>query len=461
MALADLFNDIADAIREKDGTTAEIVANTFPARIRGIPAGGIQLSSISVTTPPDKTKYFVGETFNPAGMVVTATFDNGATLQLDNSDLTFSPSGPLAETDTAITISYTSGGVTATTQIIVIVSAASVYGVQWDGTAATKWFRTDDAALFTDPVPYVDGATACSSPFDNLMPWSGMVKTERIGGTMVAIPKFWYRLSLVGDSLRVQISDGPVSGFFVSPAHMDRGDGKGERDVVYIARYLCDSSYKSTTGSTAKTSISLSNARSCIRSIGDTMQHYDFLIRFTIWLLYLVEMADWDSQRCIGVGDNKTSGHTDSMPYHTGTMANSRDAYGNGTQYRNIEGLWDYYGTFLEGAYWGSDGTMRIQINPATFGATSSYDIALPWGNGYASKFEISEVGFPIFYPVESAGSDSTYVCDEMISSSTGILNVGNRGNESTRNRTGLFFNTWDYTDYNHSSIGARSMELP
>lgn len=40
MALAALFTDIADAIREKDGTTAEIAANAFPARIRGIPAGG-------------------------------------------------------------------------------------------------------------------------------------------------------------------------------------------------------------------------------------------------------------------------------------------------------------------------------------------------------------------------------------------------------------------------------------
>ena len=36
MVLADLFKDIADAIREKDGTTAEITASTFPARIRAL-----------------------------------------------------------------------------------------------------------------------------------------------------------------------------------------------------------------------------------------------------------------------------------------------------------------------------------------------------------------------------------------------------------------------------------------
>lgn len=39
MALADLFTDIADAIREKDKTTGTIVANNFPARIRSIQTG--------------------------------------------------------------------------------------------------------------------------------------------------------------------------------------------------------------------------------------------------------------------------------------------------------------------------------------------------------------------------------------------------------------------------------------
>lgn len=37
MALTDLFSGIANAIREKDGTTGAIVANDFPARIQAIP----------------------------------------------------------------------------------------------------------------------------------------------------------------------------------------------------------------------------------------------------------------------------------------------------------------------------------------------------------------------------------------------------------------------------------------
>ena len=36
MELKPLFQDIADAIREKDGTTEPIVAETFPERVRAI-----------------------------------------------------------------------------------------------------------------------------------------------------------------------------------------------------------------------------------------------------------------------------------------------------------------------------------------------------------------------------------------------------------------------------------------
>ena len=40
--------------------------------------GGIKLVSIAVTTPPTKTRYLSGESFDPAGRVVTATYSNGA-----------------------------------------------------------------------------------------------------------------------------------------------------------------------------------------------------------------------------------------------------------------------------------------------------------------------------------------------------------------------------------------------
>ena len=43
--------------------------------------GGIKLTGIAITKAPTKTTYTQGETFDPAGRVVTATYSNGATLK--------------------------------------------------------------------------------------------------------------------------------------------------------------------------------------------------------------------------------------------------------------------------------------------------------------------------------------------------------------------------------------------
>ena len=83
------------------------------------------LKSIAVTTEPDKTTYTAGETFDPAGMVVTATYENSnntaQTKQevIANSDLSFSPSTSTALTtsDDSITISF---GGKSTTQAITV-----------------------------------------------------------------------------------------------------------------------------------------------------------------------------------------------------------------------------------------------------------------------------------------------------------------------------------------------------
>lgn len=129
-------------------------------------------------------------------------------------------------------------------------TSGHIFGVTWDGSSSTSLTRTDDAVDFPDPVPYISGATSYSSPFDNIMPWSGMVKVEDSeAGTLVEIPKFWYKLTKDGSALSIQITNQETDGFSVSPAHMDRGDGKGERDVVYIGRYHCGSTaYKSAAG---------------------------------------------------------------------------------------------------------------------------------------------------------------------------------------------------------------------
>ena len=82
------------------------------------------LDSIEITMPPTKTAYFSGETFNPAGMVVTAHYNDGSSAAV--SGYTYSPSGALAAGNNTITVSYSEGGVTKTdTQAITVTTISN------------------------------------------------------------------------------------------------------------------------------------------------------------------------------------------------------------------------------------------------------------------------------------------------------------------------------------------------
>ena len=83
------------------------------------------LVSIAVSVPPTKVIYKAGEYFDPSGMVITATFDNGTTKNV--SGYTYSPTRTLQQDDSAITISYTKKGITkTTTQNITVVYLTSI-----------------------------------------------------------------------------------------------------------------------------------------------------------------------------------------------------------------------------------------------------------------------------------------------------------------------------------------------
>lgn len=591
--------------------------------------GGIKLASIAIITPPDKTQYRPGQTFNPAGMTVRATYSNGATAVA--TGWTYSPSGALAEGTESVTILYTEGGVTAQAQqavtvqkanitvptqsgsltynggpqsptwnnydtaemtiggvtsgtnagsynaqfslkdtvgtqwadgttgdktvawsiqkaagslslsptsmtldadnpsktitvtrsgtgaisaqssapdvasvsvsgnkitvtghengdvtvtvnvaadsnynapaaktCSVTVSFAQIYGVQWDGTAATTWSRTDAAETFVNPTPAVNNGNG-SSPFDTIMPWAGMVvEDDATAGKLVKIPKYWFKWTRSGNGMKLQISNGPEAGFHVSPAHADRGDGKGERDYVYVGRYHCNTSYKSQAGSQPAASMTRAQARSNIHNLGSTYWQYDFAMYWTIMMLYLVEYANWNSQATIGYGCSPSSqkfnmGATDAMIYHTGTSAASRTTYGS-VQYRHIEGLWDNVYDWCDGIRF-SGSTVYCIANPASFRDTSggtnvgtratSGGWISGWTNPTADGFEYA------LYPNAVSGSETTYVCDYCGYSASGVvLDVG--GSYGQDQYYGAFYlGGSNAASLAGTSIGCRLQKLP
>lgn len=312
-------------------------------------------------------------------------------------------------------------------------ASVHTYGAEWDGSSTSVWTRTDEAAGFSNPSPAVNNGNG-SSPFDNIMPWSGMqIVDDATAGKLVSIPKYWYKWTRSGNTMKLQISNGPEDGFLVSPAHADRGDGQGERDVVYVGRYHCASNYKSQAGGQPVTIIARREARTNIHNLGATYWQYDFAMYWTIMMLYLVEYADWNSQKVIGYGGSPSGskfnmGLTDNMQYHTGTTAASRTTYGC-CQYRHIEGLWDNVFDWCDGIYFSGSNVFCIK-NPASFSDTSggtnvgtratSGGYISGWTNPTASGFEYA------LYPNAVAGSESTYVCDDYVYNAAGVvLRVG------------------------------------
>lgn len=343
-----------------------------------------------------------------------------------------------------------------------------IYGVVWDGTSTTVWSRTDEAASFVNPTPYRAGATSYGSPFDNLYPWSGMVRvTDAVAGELVAIPKFWYKWTKSGNSLKLQIADKETDGFHVSPAHADRGDGKGERDIVYIGRYHCNTNnYKSQSGVKPKANITRSTARTSIHNLGSNIWQSDIQMRMTIWMLYLVEFADWNSQKTIGKGCGNNSatenmGYTDSMPYHTGTTLASRDSYGIGTQYRYIEGLWDNVYDWGDGCYYNSNG-LNIINTPSSFSDNSGGTAVGVPSSGWPSAFTVATVaGLEwVIYPTASGGSETTYSADDWdFGASYPCLRFG--GYYYQCGDRGLFCVYYSSASSSNAYVGCRLQKLP
>jgi len=433
---------------------------------KATPTLTLDKSSVSLTSSSNYAD--IVATYNGDGAVSASSADTSVATVSLRTGTTFRITA-VANGSTTVTISATEGNnyLAASKTVSVSCALTKVYGVSWDGTSTTAWTRTDSAAGFTDPVPAVNNGNG-SSPFDSCMPWSGMTRENRAGGVMVKIPKYYYKWTRSGNTLKLQIADGPLSGYYVSPAHADRGDGKGQRDYVYVGAYHCTSDYKSKTGVAPLANKTRAEFRSGIHNLGTNIWQYDFAMYWTIMMLYLVEYADWNSQAKIGYGCGNNSGVennglTDGMTYHTGTNAANRTTYGH-IRYRWIEGLWDNVYDWCDGIYFSSANVYAIK-NPSNFSDTSggtkigtrptSSNYISKWSNPTASGFEYA------LYPSEVNGSESTYVCDACYYNASGVvLCVGGYYVQSQ------FFGAFCLGGGNAASsknagVGSRIQELP
>lgn len=113
-------------------------------------------SGIAVTTQPGKKTYYIGEAFDPAGMVVTATFADDTTENV-TGDCTFSPA-TIAKDTTAITVNYQRAGIRKTASVPVTVRVLSSIAVTTPpNTVAYKYGQTFSPEGMAVTARYTDG----------------------------------------------------------------------------------------------------------------------------------------------------------------------------------------------------------------------------------------------------------------------------------------------------------------
>lgn len=328
------------------------------------------------------------------------------------------------------------------------------YGVEWDYTNSSPTLtRIGLASEFSNPSIPTSASGTGSSPFDNVLPWSGMKRYNIIDNevvyseddegfsmtnydTMVYIPPFYYAAyqDEATSKWRWSISPTKKEGYALHPGsgrYVGRFHTSGDSTAVYS---------KGNQGALANTTAS--SFRSYSHKKGAKWWAIDVATWSAIQLLYLIEFADFNSQSKLGQGylygpaDSISYGTFGYHTYNGGVMSN---------QYRWIWAPFGHRSLFLEG--------LMVQSNQVYVGTNNSEftfyvsslknaEITLRKTGGYATSLRYS-TKFPwVFIPDDAeGGSKTTYTTDGVYTNSNSnvcVPIVGNTANSSEAK--GLFY---------------------
>lgn len=369
-------------------------------------------------------------------------------------------------------------------------SGPDIFGVVWDyansSLSLTRLTAASDpngyvtVDITEEPSPAVSTG-AGSSPFDNFMPWAGMEEYNIINSavaykqgdagfsrsdydTMVYIPEFYYAVldDAAGSKRYFYVADGDSKGF-------ERHPGSGR----YVGKYNTMEGYYSKTGSAPLVGMSRSEVRTGSTAKGVGWYQYDYMSWCAVWLLYLVEFANWGSQGEIGRGicGNKSSadnnGTTDSMNYHTGTIGLGvlRTL---GVQYRHIENPWGNVHEWVDGINFNSR-VAYICTNTDNYADDISVNY-IPASvtvctSGYIKSLGMSAAYPWSFLPNANGGGMSSYIPDYVLSKNSGLAGLlvgGNYAQEA--DWVGLFCFDFQFNatyHYGYKYLGARLLFIP
>ena len=347
-------------------------------------------------------------------------------------------------------------------------TADGAYGVEWDYSQSSPALtRKGLAAAFADPAPAEGVSGSGSSPFDNILPWSGMKRFNVIGSeyvpetdsrfdqaandTIVYIPEFYYTAykDTTNSKWLWAISPTAKEGYCKHP-----GSGR------YVGRYHTGGSSSgvySRSGVSPLVNTSQTNFRTYSANKGTGWHMMDLATWSAIQLLYLVEFANFDSQTVLGKGWNTGTigamGGTDSAAYHT------IKATGAHNQYRWIEDPFSNCYDWIDGFVGSNNSNTYAAANDTYAGGNGDLNelgFKLP-SSGAIHGFGYSEYAAWAFIPDTASGSDyTTYVCDRVNSSSSLYPAYVGGSYRDSASYGFFFFNANSSASYSSGSLGSR-----
>ncbi|WP_195985391.1 hypothetical protein [Clostridium sp. D33t1_170424_F3] len=368
---------------------------------------------------------------------------------------------------------------------------ARKFGVRWyKNQSTTTLTRLHDAVGKTFKAS-VGSTTAGSSGFDNEPIYKdiklcnvvngkvtayygepGFSRTPSSGDVMVEIPRYYYKIEETSTYRDFIISDQPLDGFLFSPRHAPHSGNANGYEKIYVSAYTLNSSYRSVSGNSSVVSITRATARTGCKGRGNGYYLYDFATYWTIALLYLIEVADWNSQNVIGEGYTDSSnsaqintGGADGVSGHTGRASGNATNAKNAVKYRHMENLWGNIWSWCDGANF-NDALCYVCTNPAQYADdTATNYTKLSYSKATADGYQ-KALGFDPNVPwaqicTDATGADGTYISDYYYRS-TGwrVLPLG--GSWHYTRSAGLFYLDSGRTSSSTSTyVGCRLLVLP
>lgn len=303
------------------------------------------------------------------------------------------------------------------------------YAVQWDYSDTDPVLtRGGAAAAFADPTPAEGVSGSGSSPFDAILPWSGMKRYNIISNalsysqddasfnettydTVVYIPEFYYAVEkdttnnrwtwAISPTAKTGYQKHPGSGRYVGRFHT-----AGDSTEVFTK-----------SGLTPLASTTQTDFRTYSHNKGTNWYMLDYASWSAIQMLYLVEFGTFDSQTALGKGWN--TGSAGAMGGTTGAAYHTIKTTGAHNMYRWIE---DPFSNVLDNidGFIASGLAVYAGVSDTGYAGTTSdltaTGVTLP-SSGAIQGFGYSADAPWAFIPDTASGTDyTTYVTDRVAS---------------------------------------------